>query len=98
MRISLLIVLILSLLGGIGAIIAIPADQHSTKLQQVVVLICLLALNSICALYLYKRAPYKNKTEWALFGFVGNISAIMIYHYKNYVKDRWSKGQSIFRN
>lgn len=98
MRIFLIIILILNVLGFIGAIV-VRSSIHNQQIQnyEIAIWICLLILSSICAYYLYQKTP-ENKINWALFGFIGNLNAIMFYYCKKYVTNKWSKGKSIFRD
>jgi len=52
-------------------------------------------INLLCGRYLYKRAE-KNKTEWALFGLLGNINAILLYWIFNHIQERHKQGKSMF--
>lgn len=45
--------------------------------------------------YLYSRAKDK-KAEWALFGLLGNITAIIVYWIFNHTKESHKQGKSIF--
>jgi hypothetical protein len=38
----------------------------------------LLTVNCLCARHLYKKAE-KNKAEWALFGLIGNLTALLCF-------------------
>lgn len=40
--------------------------------------IFLLTINCLCARHLYKKAE-KNKAEWALFGLIGNLTALLCF-------------------
>jgi hypothetical protein len=92
-RIFLIVFLILNLSCGISALLL---SRNQSNVEKIALLVFILIINAICSNYLYKKAP-KDKIEWALFGFMGNLSAIIIYHFKNYVVSRWSGGKSIFK-
>lgn len=44
----------------------------------IILSIALIIVNSLCARYLYKKAD-KNKVEWALFGLIGNLTALLCF-------------------
>jgi surface polysaccharide O-acyltransferase-like enzyme len=52
-------------------------------------------INVLCGRYLYSRAKDK-KTEWALFGLLFSINAIVTYWIWNSFKERHKQGKSIF--
>jgi hypothetical protein len=52
-------------------------------------------INLLCGKYLYKKAE-KNKTEWGLFGLLGNINAIFVYWIFNRSRERHKQSRSMF--
>jgi hypothetical protein len=49
-------------------------------------------INGLCANYLYRKATNK-KAEWALFGFLGNVTALLVFWFVQKVRGRCSKDQ-----
>jgi hypothetical protein len=96
MRIFLIIVTIFM---GIGILLVSVKSltYQSDQLNVLFILIAVLMINGLCAYYLYKKVS-NNKVEWALFGFIGNINAILFYYCRNYVMDCWTRNKSIFRD
>ena len=86
MRIFLIILVILSYLGGIVAAVGISKTRGSVPIDLILVL-CLVAFcNVACALYLHKRAA-SSKIEWALFGAIGNIMLCYSFGYSGIKSD-----------
>ena len=96
-RIFLIILIILSFLGGVGSTIAFSRHEESVKVNVILVMITIYVMNLICAFHLFNKSN-NNKIEWALFGFLENITAIMVYCAKNYITSRWEKEKSILKN
>jgi len=95
-RILLIILIILSLLGGFSSTIELK-KKGEIGFDFLLIMIAIYITNLFCARYLYYKA-HDNKIEWALFGFLGNLNAILFYYCKNYVTERWVKGKSVFRD
>jgi len=57
----------------------------------------IIILNILCAKYLHLKAQ-KKKLEWALFGLLGNINAVLVFWIWSYCINRWQKGESVFGN
>jgi len=53
-------------------------------------------INVLCGTFLYSKA-LKDKTEWALFGLLGNFNAILVYWIWRHFKERWEQGETVFR-
>ena len=53
-------------------------------------------INGLSAIYLYKKAKTK-RVEWALFGFLGNVTALLVFWLVQNVHGKWSKEQRYFR-
>jgi hypothetical protein len=54
----------------------------------------IIILNILRAKYLHTKAQNK-KAEWALFGLLGNISALPAFWIWSYCISRWEKGKSV---
>ena len=78
MRVLLIILVILSYIGGVGAIAGITKARGAIPIDIVFVLCIVTVCNVVCALYLYKKAAC-SKVEWALFGVIGNLSALFFF-------------------
>jgi cell division protein FtsW (lipid II flippase) len=55
----------------------------------------LIVVNLFCAWYLHKKAK-KSKTEWALFGSVGNVTAVICFWLFKDVLINWRRGKRNF--
>lgn len=97
MRILLILIIIVCLGGSIAVFVNMMNSSlpQSTQLTLIISLILTYIINALCAHYLYKKAKSK-KIEWALFGFIGNLNAILFYYCKKYVAERWTQGKSVF--
>lgn len=51
---------------------------NELQLNVIISSIVLIVVNSLCSAWLYKKAN-KNKVEWALFGFIGNLTALLSF-------------------
>ena len=94
MKIALIILIVLSLGGGITAFIQSNGRMPS---QFYFMLPLIILISLLCAKYLYSNARNK-KIEWALFGFLGNISALFVFWIWSYCSGQWKKGQSVLGN
>jgi cell division protein FtsW (lipid II flippase) len=63
--------------------------------EVVILSIALMVLNLFCAWFLHKKAD-RNKTEWALFGFIGNVTAIICFWLFKDVLNNWKRGKRNF--
>lgn len=79
MKRFLIVLLIASYLGGFVATLLINTTQAWVGL------FVILFVNFLCGKYLYGRAT-RNKTEWALFGLIGNLNALLIF----WLNKNWS--------
>jgi hypothetical protein len=77
-RILLIILIVLSWAGGIHSIVVFSATAGRIQWGMVGWAFVIVAANVLCARYLYHNAVTR-KTEWALFGFLGNIYALSVY-------------------
>ena len=89
----LILLVIASLAGAISTVISYW--HRSPNYFALGMFSLLIVINILCAKHLYKKAKRK-KIEWALFGFLGNFNAILIYWFVNDVKSSWSKGKRYF--
>ena len=88
-RVLLIILIGLSWIGGIGSIVGFSTNAGRILWDMVVWAFIAVTLNTLCARYLYRKALTR-KTEWALFGFLGNISALFVYWLVKDIKSHWS--------
>ena len=95
MRILLIILIIFQFIGGISAITVFSAHDGKVRIDMIVWMILIIALNAYCARYLYKRAT-NNKFEWALFCFVASFYAIAIHWIYETAKSNWKQGKRFF--
>jgi hypothetical protein len=93
MKTALIILIILSLGGGIIAF----SQSSGMPTPYYFLLPVIILINFLCAKYLYSKAHNK-KIEWALFGFLGNINALFVFWIWSFCSGNWRKGQSIFGN
>jgi hypothetical protein len=93
-RIILIVLITLSLSGAISSIVAFSMQADAIRFDLVLMSIAIIAVSLVCALYLYRKTK-NSKLEWLLFGFLGNVNAIIVFHINEYVKNRWTKGKSI---
>ncbi|RII24984.1 MAG: hypothetical protein CXR30_19375 [Geobacter sp.] len=94
MKIFLYIIVVLSYLGaGISTVMFARNGLLTTQTE--LSFAALIVFNSCCARYLYKKAD-KNKTEWALFGLIGNLTAIICYWLFKDVLINWRRGKRNF--
>lgn len=77
MRTFLVVVVILSYLGFVISTVMFAVNGQ-LKLNTEVSLFALITFNLCCSRYLYKKAK-QNKTEWALFGSIGNLTALICF-------------------
>jgi hypothetical protein len=97
MRIFLIIFIILNFLGGVGSVIIFSNKEGSIRYDLILMITAIYTVNLICARYLYNKSS-SNKIEWALFGILGNVNAIIVFHVKDYVVNQWKNGKSIMRD
>jgi hypothetical protein len=68
-------------------------NNHSFR--NLLELISLLLFNIQCSMYLYRSSENK-KIIWAIFGFFGSITVVIIHWYIYHIRDRHKNGKSIF--
>jgi len=73
----LVVVVILLYLGFVISTVMFAMDGQ-LKLNTEVSLFALITFNLCCSRHLYKKAE-KNKVEWALFGSIGNLTALICF-------------------
>ena len=69
----------IALLIGINEIIHLPIKS----IKRTIYIDSCSYHKRIISYYLYKKVP-NNKIDWALFGFIGNLNAILFYYCRNY--------------
>ncbi len=94
MKIFLYTVVVLAYLGA-GISTAMFARKGLLTIETELSFVALIIFNSCCARYLYKKAD-KSKIEWALFGLVGNLTAIICYWLFKDVLINWRRGKHNF--
>lgn len=94
MKIFLYVIVLLAYLGA-GISIAMFARKGLLTIETELSFAALIIFNSSCAIYLYKKAE-NNKTEWALFGLIGNLTAIICYWLFKDVLINWKRGKRYF--
>jgi hypothetical protein len=57
----------------------------------------LIILSIFSSRYLYKKEN-KNRIEWALFGFLGNVNALFYHWIYRLFTDHWKKGKRVTGN
>jgi hypothetical protein len=88
-----LIILIVAAYGGyFGSMLSRPIDT-----KDIIGTILLIGLSVFCSRYLYKNEN-KNKIEWALFGFLGNVSALFYHWVYRLFTAHWKKGKTVTGN
>ena len=95
MRILLILIVILSYLGGIGSLVVLSVGGNPANPMLIVGLVFVVILNLFCARYLFRKAS-DFKAEWALFGAIGNINAILIYWLYQNIWCNWKEGKPLF--
>jgi hypothetical protein len=95
MRVFLIVLVILSYLSGVTAIITYSVDGGSLRIDMLGIMLVVVIINILSARYLYLRAPTK-KVEWALFGLVGNVNAILFFWVWKRITSHWKSGRGLF--
>lgn len=95
MRKFLIIIAILSYTGFVISAVrlAILGDKFYSYL--IISTIITTIVNTFCAVFLYKKAE-RSKVEWALFGFIGNFTAILCFWLFKDVVINWRRGKRSF--
>lgn len=88
-----LIILIIAAYSGFS----ISLLSRPIELTDIVGTVLLISLGIFSSRYLYEKEN-KNKIEWALFGLLGNIGALMIYSTYKQFTNAWKKGKTVTRN
>ena len=74
----LILLLILSYIGGVGAVISYGVQTQSIPYKYIFIILLITVINLASARYLYREASH-NQIEWGLFGAFGNINAILVF-------------------
>ena len=85
MRKFLIILVATSYLGALSALILGRKDLPPNFW---IGLLLIFILNLWCARHLYLKSK-TNKTEWALFGLLGNAAALLIFWFWNLLSNKW---------
>jgi peptidoglycan/LPS O-acetylase OafA/YrhL len=95
MKKFLITIIVLSWLGLLSS--AVNFVSHGTQqISEVLILITILVtVNFLSSRYLFNKAV-ENKVEWALFGFLGNITAIIFFWSFKDVLSNWKQGKRYF--
>ena len=95
MKKFLITIIVLSWLGFISS--AVTFVSHGTQqISEVLILIIILVtVNFLSSKYLFNKAV-ENKAEWALFGFLGNITAIIFFWLFKDVISNWKQRKRYF--
>jgi hypothetical protein len=94
MKIFLYVIVVLAYLGA-GISTAMFAREGLLTSGTELSFVLLIIFNISCARYLYKKAN-NNKTEWALFGLIGNLTAIVCFWLFKDVLINWKRGKRNF--
>lgn len=94
MKIFLYIIVVLAYLGA-GISTAMFARKGLLTTQTELSFAALIIFNLCCTRCLYKKTD-KNKTEWALFGLISNLTAIICYWLFKDVLINWKRGKRNF--
>ncbi len=91
------VLILIDSLAYLGATISIYKFRRQLEAADYLTMIFVVILNIICAYYLYKKAQ-QNKTEWMLFGLLGNLNSLLIYWLWKYVISKWEKGEKVIKS
>nr|WP_321400462.1 hypothetical protein [uncultured Desulfobacter sp.] len=95
MKTFLVILVSLSYSCGIGSIIAFGIYKDVIPYKLILSFFFVSGINLAAAKYLFYKSP-KCKAEWALFGAIGNINAILIFWLCGALWKNLKKGKSSF--
>lgn len=95
MKKFLIIIIALGYLGFLYSAVTFVSLGKQQLSEVLIPLTILVAANLISARYLYNKADH-NKVEWSLFGFLGNITAIIIFWSFKDVLINWKRGKRNF--
>jgi len=74
----LIAIAILAYGGFIVATVKFAVRNGRIDYAEIFSVILLITVNCLCARYLFKKAE-KHKVEWALFGLIGNLTALFCF-------------------
>ena len=97
MKIFLIFLLSLSYLGGFAAVVAFVFQTGTVPYKEIIILLCVVMINLVSSMYLFRKALSK-KTEWALFGAIGNINALLAFWLYRAISNNWKEGKPFFRS
>jgi len=78
MKKVLIVIVVLAYAGFFASIANFAIRNGKFDYKVIFSSVFLLTLNCLCARHLYKKAE-KNKAEWALFGLIGNLTALLCF-------------------
>ncbi len=71
--------------------------SRPVEVKEIIFAVLVIPISILCSRYLYKKES-KNKVEWALFGFLGNVSALFYHWTYRLFTDHWKKGKTVTGN
>ena len=92
-----IVLILLNCLVYLGAVLSLYKFRGQLEVAFCIIMILAVILNIICALYLYRKAQ-RNKTEWALFGLIGNLNSLLVFWIWRYVLSKWAKGERVIKS
>jgi drug/metabolite transporter (DMT)-like permease len=95
MKKFLIVVVILGYTGFFISAAQFAMRKNELRLDEIISWIALIAVNLLCSAWLYKKAD-NNKVEWALFGVIGNLTALISFWLFKDVIDNWKRGKRNF--
>ncbi len=97
-----IVLILLNALMWVGTIVSLFAySRQYTRVFgrdipiDIPIVVFLMAISILSARHLYNRATTK-KVEWALFGLLGNVSAIFYHWLWEKTTDHWRQGRRFF--
>ena len=87
--------IVLSWMAGIIAIAAACLQTGAIRWDLVCGSLAIVILSALCSRYLFITAK-KHKAEWALFGFLGNLNALLIFWLMQNIESKWRQGRPFF--
>ncbi len=95
MKKFLIAMVILGYTGFFISIAQFAMRKNGLQLDEIMYSMALIAINLLCSAWLYKKVN-KNKVEWALFGVIGNLTALITFWLFKDVLDNWKRGKRNF--
>ncbi|NVN91290.1 MAG: hypothetical protein HXX11_11905 [Desulfuromonadales bacterium] len=95
MKKFLIVLNVLAIIGFSISTAKFAVRGNELQLDAIVSSVVLIVINSLCSAWLYNRAE-KYKVEWALLGFIGNLTALLSFWLLKDVMDNWKRGKRNF--